>query len=214
MGMLKDSDKTAISERLAEMTDVVNIVLYTSEEGCQYCSETKDLLSEVAELSDLLKLEVKSLDGDEEAQIFIGANRAPAILLLDKNMQDYNIRFFGIPSGYEFATLLEDILMISSGDSGLAQETRDELAKLESDVHMQVFVTPTCPYCAPQVKVAHQMAFESEKVRGDMIEATEFPELSQQYKVMGVPRTIINEDNSIEGMLPEQSFLSELLAAV
>ena len=75
----------------------------------------------------------------------------------------------------------------------LSPESRAFLDGLAADVHLQVFVTPTCPYCPPAVILAQQMAFYSPRVRADMIEATEFPQLAQKYNVYGVPRTVINE---------------------
>jgi predicted DsbA family dithiol-disulfide isomerase len=58
------------------------------------------------------------------------------------------------------------------------------------------------------------MAFESEKVRADMVEASEFPQLAMKYNVQGVPRTVINETHAVEGMMPEQMILQEVLKAV
>ena len=43
-----------------------------------------------------------------------------------------------------------------------------------------------------------------------MVEATEFPHLSIKYQVMGVPRTVINEEDYVEGRVPEQQFVAEL----
>ena len=56
---------------------------------------------------------------------------------------DYGIRFFGIPSGYEFNSLIESILMIGKGESGLTEKTKQELKELKTPFHFQVFVTPT-----------------------------------------------------------------------
>ena len=133
---------------------------------------------------------------------------------LRKNTKDYGIRFYGIPSGYEFSTLVEGIQMVGAGDSGLSQATKDALAKLDKPVHMQVFITPTCPYCPKAVHVAHQMAMESPFVQADMVEAIEFPHLSNKYSVMGVPRTVINEDTHVEGAMPEPMILQKVLMSV
>jgi glutaredoxin len=79
---------------------------------------------------------------------------------------------------------------------------------------MQVFVTPTCPYCPRAVLLAHQLAMESDMIRGDMVEAIEFPHLSQKYEVRGVPRTVINEDVHLEGAAPEQMVMARLMEAI
>jgi glutaredoxin-like protein len=107
--------------------------------------------------------------------------------------------------------LVQDILIISSRDSGLNKQTRDSLADLSEPVLLQVFVTPTCPYCPQAVIAAHRMALESKLVEAEMIEATEFPHLAQQYQIMGVPDTIINRGaGRIVGAVPENRLATEI----
>jgi len=61
------------------------------------------------------------------------------------------------------------------------------------------------------VRLAYQFALESDLVRADGIEATEFPDLAGKYRVYAVPKTIVNEGAYIEGALPEEFFLDEIL---
>jgi glutaredoxin-like protein len=127
---------------------------------------------------------------------------------------DYGIRFYGIPSGYEFTSLLESIRIAAAGQPDLGEETVEFLSSLSAPVHMQVFVTPTCPYCPQAVVLAHKMAAASPLVRADMVEAQEFPHLATKYQVMGVPRTVINETTHVEGAAPESMVLGNLREAV
>ncbi|MCB0155607.1 MAG: thioredoxin family protein, partial [Anaerolineae bacterium] len=113
-----------------------------------------------------------------------------------------------------FTSVIEDILMISKGDSGLTDTTKKLLKELTQPLHLQVFVTPTCPYCPPAVRLAHQMAMESDLVQADMVEAIEFPHLSNKYQVQGVPRTVINEVAHLEGAAPEQMLMAKIREAV
>ena len=85
-------------------------------------------------------------------------------------------------------------------------------AALRDPVHIQVFVTPTCPYCPCAVVLAHKLAMASELVTADMVEATEFPHLANKYHVHGVPRTVVNETIHIEGAVPEAALMSEIMA--
>lgn len=214
MSLLQDKDREAISQRLADMTGEVKLLFFTRELDCQNCRMAGMLLEELTALSDKLSLRtINSITESETAEGY-GIDKVPAIVLLDSSGKDFGIRFFGIPSGYEFATLLEDILMVSSGDSGLDEPSLARLAELDHDIHLQVFVTPSCPYCPGAVRLAHQMAFASEKVTGDMVEATEFPQLSQKYMVQGVPKTIVNETTSFEGMQPVSRVLPKILEKV
>ncbi len=212
MGLLSEKDKQAIRERLASMENPVKLVNFTQELECQFCRETRMLVEELAELSDKITLEKYNFVTDKQQAEKYGIDKIPATIVMSPE-KDYGIRFYGIPSGYEFATLLDDILMVSQGDSELQPETRQALAEIKNAVHIQVFITPACPYCPMAVRLAHQMAFECEKITGDMVEVTEFPHLGQKYRVMGVPRSVMNETVVIEGAVPEKYFLEKVLEA-
>jgi glutaredoxin-like protein len=128
---------------------------------------------------------------------------------------DYGVRFAGIPSGHEFSSLIEGLILVSGRDSGLSGEIRKQLRGLKNPVLLQVFVTPTCPYCPRAVVTAHQMALESEMVQAEMVEAMEFPELSERFGVNGVPQTTINSGaGTVVGAVPEQQLLLEIQNAL
>jgi alkyl hydroperoxide reductase subunit AhpF len=78
---------------------------------------------------------------EREEAVKYSIDRVPAIAVLGP--LDYGIRFFGIPSGYEIMSLLDAILLVSKGDSGLTPDSRARLAGIESPLTLQVFVTPT-----------------------------------------------------------------------
>jgi glutaredoxin-like protein len=150
------------------------------------------------------------LDKEKVAQY--GIDKIPATVV--EGEKDYGIRFYGVPAGYEFATLLEDILAVSKGSSGLPQHDIERLRAVNQTLHIQVFVTPTCPMCPVVVKMAHQFAMENDFITADAVEATEFPQLVQKYGVRGVPRTIVNESISIEGAWPGDFYLEKVLEAI
>jgi len=115
----------------------------------------------------------------------------------------------------EFSSLIQDITLVSNRDSGLNETTRDFLANLTEPVLLQVFVTPTCPYCQRAVITAHQMAMESPLVEAEMVAANEFPDLSMQHHVMGVPDTVINHGIAkIVGAVPEGRLVIEIKDAL
>jgi glutaredoxin-like protein len=131
-------------------------------------------------------------------------DKTPAIVIMD-NKKDYGIRYFGIPSGYEFASLLESIEIVSTRTTQLSAVTIEIIKKVDSPVHLQIFVTPTCPYCPPAVLMGQALAYLNDNIRADMVEATEFPDLANKYNVKGVPRVVLNEDHHFEGALPESA---------
>ncbi len=213
MAILKDRDREFIKSKFEkELQNEVRLVFFSQEFECEYCAETAELLKELSSLNTKLSLVVYDFERDKDAAEKWGVDKIPAILLFGK--KEYGIRFYGIPSGYEFTTLLDDIVDVSRGVSRLAPSTKEALSKIRKPVHIQVFVTPTCPYCPKAVRIAHQMAIESEYITADMVEAIEFPHLSNKYGVMAVPKVIINDKISFEGALPEQLFLHYVLHAV
>ena len=186
--------------------------MFTQEFECEYCAKTRQLVEEVAALSDQLTAEVYNFVTDKEKADELGIDKIPAIAVI--GAEDYGVRFYGIPSGYEFTSLLHATRTVAAGQTDLDEKTLEFLNTLGEPVHMQVFVTPTCPYCTGAVMLAHQMAVASPVVRADMVEATEFPHLAMKYQVMGVPRTVINETTHIEGAAPEPMVLEKLWEAL
>jgi glutaredoxin-like protein len=212
MPLLNEEVRDQVKQQLADLAGPVRLVMFTQEFECEYCAETRQLVEEVSELSDELTAEIYDFVADEEKAQKLGVDKIPAVAIVGKD--DYGIRFYGIPSGYEFTSLLESIRLAATGEPDLSEETIEFLSSLNDSVHMQVFVTPTCPYCPQAVVLAHKMAIASPMVRADMVEAQEFPHLVTRYQVMGVPRTVINEETHIEGAAPEQMVLGKLREAL
>jgi len=128
------------------LTDPVKLVMFTQEIECEYCYETRSLVEEIAGLSEKVTAEIYNFVIDKDKAEAMGVDKIPAIAILavrDGQERDYGIRYYGIPSGYEFGSVIEDILMVSRGDSGLSPASRQAIAKLTQPVHIQVFVTPT-----------------------------------------------------------------------
>jgi glutaredoxin-like protein len=216
MALLKDQDREHLLKEFEALKDPVKIMVFTQENECQYCAETRQIAEEVAGLSDKISVEVFDFVADQEVAEHYNIDKIPATVITrgGDDPKDFGIRYFGIPSGYEFSSIIEDISMVSLGDSGLSDETKNMLKELTDPLHLQVFVTPTCPYCPGAVRLAHQLAMESDLVKGDMVEAIEFPHLSQKYHVQGVPRTVINESTHMEGMAPEHMLMEKVQEAL
>ncbi len=216
MSLLNENIEKQIREAFEALTGPVNIVLFTQGENmpeCEYCVETRELLEEVSALSDKITLEVHDFAREAQLAEQYHIDKIPAVAILSSGAapKDHGIRLYGVPAGYEFSTLIEDILMVSQQKSALNAKTLNELKKLTQPVNIQVFVTPTCPYCPRAVVLAHQLALASEYITAAMVEANEFPHLSSKYQVYGVPRTVIEDVIHVEGAVPEAMLIEELM---
>lgn len=141
MSLLRENDRAAIIEQFAALDQPVKIINFTQKFECDSCQETRELIEELAALSGKLSVEVHDFVENKDQVAQYNIDKIPATVLVGD--KDYGIRFYGIPSGYEFATLLEDIVMVSKRDSGLAEDSRKKLAALTTPLHLQVFTTPT-----------------------------------------------------------------------
>ena len=217
MPLLSSKDAAAVAEQFTDnLQRPVKLIIATSDDDCTYCDAVVALANELADLSPNLEVETYDLGRPELTAYRL--DKAPAIAVVTAETgsidRDYGIRFYGIPSGYEFMSLLDAINTVGADHVDLGPETIHFLADLDQDVHIQVFVTPTCPYCPRAVILAHHLAYASPRVTADMVEATEFPDLSDRYSVYGVPRTVINETVHQEGAAPEPLILQKLREAV
>ncbi len=142
MALLSEQDAKTVREHLEKnLADPVTLLYFTQTIACQFCRETQQVLEEVAALSDKVSLEVYNFVNDKETADKYGIDKIPATVVM--GAKDYGVRFYGIPSGYEFTSLIEAIVSVSTGETGLSAESLEVLARLTEPVHLQVFVTPT-----------------------------------------------------------------------
>ena len=216
--LLNEDIQTQVRSALENLSKPAEILFFGTKEECEYCGDTLQLVGEVAELSDKLNLTVYDIDDSPDTARDYNIDKTPGLVIAGRDADqilDYGVRFAGIPSGHEFSSFIEALILVSGRDSGLSDDTRRILSELKKPVLLQVFVTPTCPYCPRAVVTAHQMALESEMVQAEMVEAMEFPDLSQRFGVSGVPQTTINSGaGTVIGAVPEEQLLTEIQSAL
>jgi len=212
MVVLAEKDREKLIKLFESLLQDVKVVVFTQEFECSFCQTTREILEEVSGLSQKISLEIYDFVKDDVLVKKYGVSRIPATILIGD--RDYGIRFYGTPAGYEFTTLIQDIIMISRRDPGMSKEVLYELSKVDQPVHIQVMISPTCPYCAAAVGTVHRFAMANDYITGDMVELAEFPHLAVKYNVQGVPKIIINEKESVTGALPDMDLAKEVLKAL
>ena len=220
MPIISAQDQQTLLKLFEGLEGDVTIINFTQRESlliipgqeCDYCKETRELLEEVTALSKKLHLETKDFVRDSQAAESLGVTRIPAFVL--QGRAKGKVRYFGIPAGYEFSTLIEDLIDVSKGKTNLSDTTRKALATVDQDLHIQVFVTPTCPYCPRAARLAHKLAIENEHITADVVEVSEFIDMAQLYRVQGVPKTVVNERIELVGAVPEPRFIQQVFEAL
>jgi alkyl hydroperoxide reductase subunit AhpF len=142
--MLAENIKKELKQKFDdELESPVTLVFFTSELASETCSDTKLILRDITELTDKIALKTSNffLDKAEAAQY--GVDKIPAVVILGDNDKDYGIRFFGLPGGYEFGSLIAAILQISKIKTQFSEEAQQKIEAIDVPLHIQVFVTPT-----------------------------------------------------------------------
>jgi len=141
MALLNDKVMEQVKKEFENLVGSVKLVNFTQELECEFCLDTRRIIEEVASLSPRLSVDVYNFQIDREKVQAYGIDKIPATAIVGG--KDYGIRYYGIPSGYEFSSLVGSILDVSLGSSGLSQATREALKAITQPVHIQVFTTPT-----------------------------------------------------------------------
>ena len=141
MGILKDKDRNKVTNLFKQIDNDVTILMFTQEIECQHCEMTRKMLEEVSGLSDRISLEVHDFVAEADLAKQYGVDKIPATVLLGD--KDYGIRFYGVPAGYEFNVLIQDIRDVGKRNAGLSEAVMAELAKIDEPVHLQVIISPT-----------------------------------------------------------------------
>jgi len=213
MALIQQKERDFLTKEFAQkLVNDVKIVVFSQEIPCSFCRETVEVAQELANISPKIKVEIYDFVKDQMKVKEFRIDKIPAMVVM--GAKDYGVRFYGVPAGYEFTSLIGSITDVSRGDSGLSQKTRDLLKTIDQSVHIQVFVTPTCPFCPAAVRLAHRLAIESDMIWADMVESNEFVPLTQKYGVMGVPKIVINEKLEVGGAVPEDLLVGHIMNAL
>ena len=142
MPILTPRDEAAVRKEFERIAGPVKLVVFSQELAAgDLCRQNESLMREVAGLSDQITVEVLNLAIDRERAEAYGVDQVPALVV--EGSRDWGIRFYGIPLGYEFSNLIDSIIVASTGEPALAEDTLASLRALASDVEIKVFSTPT-----------------------------------------------------------------------
>jgi alkyl hydroperoxide reductase subunit AhpF len=144
MALLSDQDRKTVSKHLEDVKHPVTLLFFTQTiGGPETAAITKQILDELASLSDKVTIEEVNVILEKERTAQYGIDGLPAVALL-RNGEDTRMRFFGAPAGYEFMSLIEAVILAGSDDSGLSAESKKLVAEhVSAPIDIKVFVTPT-----------------------------------------------------------------------
>jgi len=206
--LITEDIKAALKEAFKELKDDVLIEVYTKiGVNDMFNGLAVDLINATAEASSKIKIKLYKV-GDENSKNR-NVHRPPTILIASDK---YSIRYTGAPLGEEGRSLVQSIIMASTGQTLVSPDTKKRLQRLKEKRHVRVFVSPTCPYCPQQALYAVSAAIELKGlVSAEVIEIYENRDLAEKYSAMSVPRTFVGETLVSPGLQTEEYFAESLI---
>lgn len=206
--IIPNEAKETLKEQFKVLEEKVVLEVFTKGgENDPFNELTKLFTKEIASLSDKIVVNYNEI-GDEKSKKY-NVTRSPTILF---NPSLYQIRFTGAPIGEEGRSFLMTIMMVSKRESDLSKQSKEIISNLDEKRHIQVFVTPTCPYCPGQVINAFRAAIERpDLISSECVESAENNDLANKFNVSTVPQTVINEEFIFIGLKNEEKFISEVV---
>lgn len=198
-----------IKSILDGMINPITIKLFVDGD-CDTCQETKQLLTETAELSDKITLITQEVSDASDDLVTYNIEMTPSFVFLDADLNYRGVKFNGIPAGHEINSFLSAIMEMSGVKYELSNDVLKRIEKINKPVDIKVFVTLSCPHCPGAVQTAHRIAMLNPNVKGQMIEAQTFYDLSNKFNVSGVPKIIINDSLELLGNQPIEEFLKKI----
>ncbi len=207
MALFDQEIKDQLKSILSSLNNTIKILFFTQEIECPSCSMTHEFLSEIVELSDKMHLSTYEFKKDKEIADKFKIDKIPAIIVTDEKETIQGVRFFGMPAGYEINSFLSACLEVSGHKENIDSKILEEIKKIDKEIHIQVFITLSCPYCPSAVATAHKLAIENKNIISDMVESSTFTPMAIKYNVSSVPKIVINEKNEFIGAQPIEKFL-------
>ncbi len=202
--MMGSVELSPFQERLKQLPAPVEITSFLLEENCDTCPQATEFLEELERLSPNITVRRYDLVRDRDKAVEMGVEKSPAFLLPTDG--HHRVRWYGLPLGLETKTFVDDLFLAAGEAAKVHEQIQETVRRVTRPVHIQVFVTPTCPYCPKAAHLAHVFARLNPLVSADVLEANEFPTVSEVYGVSGVPKIVLNNLLQIEGMPQDQAF--------
>ena len=184
-----------------------NLNLIIPERKCDTCATTQKILTDISNISDKVNLEIIDLYKYNNQYTELKIDRIPAIVIGKSG----RAIFYGMPSGYEFSTLVNSIINSSLDSQNLDKNLIKNLKAIQTPINIKVFVTPSCKYCPEIAELTLSLAMQFKTIKTEIIEIQEYPDLANNYDISSVPLTIINDKIQLSGPISSYTLVESIV---
>ena len=194
--MLEENLKTQLAAYLEKLRLPIELVA-SLDEG-EKSRELWDLLTAIAELSEMIRLERR----DDDA-------RRPSFAI-NRVGTDIGVRFAGLPMGHEFTSLVLALLQVGGHPSKASQEVIEQVQALEGEYHFESYFSLSCQNCPDVVQALNLMSVLNPRIRHVAIDGALFQDEVDAREVMAVPSIFLNGEPFDQGRLSLEQIVAKL----
>ncbi len=205
--ILPEETKKVLRETFKNLAEKVILEVFAKDnKDDQFSAFTTELLRSISILTN--KIDVKIYKPSDDNTKKRGTTRFPTVLI---NPDKYKVSYVGAPLGEEGRTLIMAIMLASTNGTILSDAALKRLFELKERRHIQVFVSPTCPYCPQQALNAISAAIaRPDIITAEIIEMYENRDYIDKHHIITVPFTVINDIAIGTGVKPSEIFVEEI----
>ena len=216
MAVLDKSNLDSLTTKFeSHLNSTVSLQLFTQTNSgliipnrtCDTCITTQKILTEISNISNKINLEIIDFYNNDNPSTELIIDRIPAIVI----GQSGRAIFYGMPSGYEFSTLINSIINSSLDSQNLNKDLIEKLEVIQNPIHIKVFVTPSCKYCPKIAELSLSLALQFDTIKTEIIEIQEYPDLADNYGISSVPFTVINDKIQLDGQISSDTLVEAIV---
>ena len=205
--------KDFLTKHLSNINEEINLkVLLDATNVCHYCADVKLITKLINEVNPKINVTYYNLATDVEIAKKYNVTKAPVIIFEKGNKN--NIRYLGIPAGFEFPVFVETIAAFANNSTKLSSTSKEKLKKIDKPVIIRILVTLSCPYCPLAARLSNYFAIFNDKIISEIVDVNEFEEYAVKYDVSAVPKIVINDKIELLGAQPESKFVEAILKVI
>ncbi|QBJ74520.1 thioredoxin-disulfide reductase [Clostridium chauvoei] len=192
--LLNDTLRNQLASILAKIENPLTLVTIVDPNNGKSI-ELRDLVLDIANLSDKLKAEVYIKNEAKAIEEKINADKYPVVALLDKDNNYSGVKFHGVPGGHELNSFILAIYNLAGPGQAIDPNNLEKIKSINKPTNIKVCVSLSCHLCPDVVVSAQRIAIENPNVESEMLDLANFDEIKTKYKLMSVPAIIVNDSD-------------------
>jgi alkyl hydroperoxide reductase subunit F len=194
--MLDDAMKSQLQAYLTKLQRPIRLI--ASLDGGEKSAELRELLQEIAGLSDQVRFDDSGTD-----------ERKPSFVIAREG-ETTGVRFAAIPLGHEFTSLVLALLWTGGHPPKVEPEVIEQIRNLEGEFKFEVYMSLSCHNCPDVVQAVSLMSIVNPRVRATIVDGGLFQQEVDERQIMAVPATWLNGKMFASGRMTVEEIVAKL----